>query len=473
MIIVVLTCFEISITLFSVFEIIKGAKFHQLNSLHLKYSAVLNEELFELESGLLLNIPLLRTHINNIKQQPVDCLAEVNMLNKMIMKQIGTYHAVEICEKDIQDAKNALAALDLFLIKKIERNELINALKLYLRAVHDNSTFFEKPITDTVSFLVSTMVPLVVFISLFNILFISYMSRNITGSINSLITLLKSKNSPEDLDIEINDKVSGELKILLRVAKERLTNEFLISEVNKKLEDLVKERTKSLTRANEELAQFAYRASHDLKSPLSSTKGLARFIVEDIDDGHLDDARQDAEKIVQQMIKLEELVTGILSLTEVDSTVQQSVEIDFTTILSDIKDRSDSLLKTNQCAFETNIKMTTPTHFQSARIIQVLENLITNAIKYGDPQKQSAFVRTTIYQQNKHCIIEVEDNGLGIPVDRKGEVFQMFKRFHPQVSFGSGLGMAIIKKHVDYLGGQIEMNTSEKGSIFKLTLPQG
>lgn len=473
MVIVVLTCFEISITLFSVFEITKGAKFHQLNSLHLKYSAVLSEELFELESGSLLNIPLLRTHINNIKQQPVECLAEVNMLNKMIMKQIGTYHAVEICEKDIQDADNALAALDLFLIKKIERNDLLNALKLYWRAIHDNSTLFEKPITDTVSFVVSTMVPLVVFISFFNILFISYISRNITGSINSLIKLLKLENNQEDLDIETNDKVSGELKILLQVAKERLTNEFLISEVNTKLEELVKQRTKSLTRANEELAQFAYRASHDLKSPLSSTKGLARFIVEDIDDGHLDDARQDAQKIVQQMIKLEELVTGILSLTEVDSTDQQSVEIDFTTILSDIKDRSDSLLKINQCAFEININMTTPIHFQSARIIQVLENLITNAIKYGDPQKQFAFVRTTIYQQDEHCIIEVEDNGLGIPVNRKGEIFQMFKRFHPQVSFGSGLGMAIIKKHVDYLGGQIEMDTSEKGSIFKLTLPQG
>lgn len=473
MIIVALTFFEISLTLISVFEITKGAKFHQLNSLHLKYSAELTNVVVNIDWGEPLDIPLLQTSINNVRQQAVECIEEVNLFNKFIMSQIGTYHAVTICEKDVEDANLVLHALDKFIVGAIEREVLLDELIAYVQIANTNSALFEKPITETVTFVVSTMVPLVVIISVFNMLFISYISRTISGSIHSLIKLLSSKDGRENIDGEIHRSVSGELKLLLEVSKERLTQELLVSGMNKKLETLVEWRTQSLTRANEELAQFAYRASHDLKAPLTSTKRLASFIAEDIEDGNLDMAQQDAQQIVQQMAKLENLVESILALTEADEAEQQVEKIDFTAILAEVKERTDALLQMHHCRFESSVRVRSPVFLQPVRVMQILENLVTNAIKYSDSEKKSSFVRVIVYQGNQDCIIEVEDNGLGIPENRKKEVFQMFKRFHPQVSSGSGLGMAIIKKHVDHLGGRIDMSTSPKGSLFTIKLPQG
>jgi signal transduction histidine kinase len=472
MIIVLLTFFEISLTLWSVFEIAKGATFHQLNFLHLKYNATFSREVLNLENGSPLDIPQLRTNIDNIRQQPVECLKEVDVLNKVIMQQIGTAYALELCEKDIRDADRAIGYVEQYVLGKIDRDNLVVELRVSELAFNENSVLFEKPITQTVSFIMSTMIPLIICISFFNILFITYMSRNITGSINDVINLLSRTNSKENLETEINKNVSGELKTLLDVAKKRLTKELVVTEVNQNLESLVKQRTSSLTRANEELAQFAYRASHDLKAPLTSTKRLAQFIKQDIRAGQLDAAADDSDKIVTQMTKLEELVIGILALTEADFIEQGVVDIDFQSILSDISASNSELLAENGCAFEQDINISQPMKSEKVRVVQILENLATNAIKYYDPNKKQPFVKTRVNEKADSYIVKVEDNGLGIPEGRQGEVFQMFKRFHPNVSYGSGLGMAIVKKHVDSMQGSIEMVTSDAGTIFTIVFPK-
>jgi signal transduction histidine kinase len=472
MIIVLLTVFEISLTLWSVFEIAKGATFHQLNFLHLKYNTKFSEEVFNLESGSPVDALLLQRSIDNIRQQPIECLKQINILNRMIMREIGTFQIIELCEKDIRDADRALDSLTKFTNGTLGRDSLIAELKMFSRTFNETSVLFEEPTIKTVSFVMGIMIPLVIFISFFNILFITYMSRNITGSINGVINLLTRTSSKESLETDINENVSGELKTLLDVAKKRLTNEIMMTEVNQKLECLVEQRTSSLTRANEELAQFAYRASHDLKAPLTSTKRLAQFINQDIQAGQLQNAADDAGKIVSQMAKLEELVIGILALTEIDSLEQSKVDIDFHTILSEIHNANIGLLSEYDCLFEQDISVMQPMKAQKARMIQIIENLVTNAIKYSDPNKKQSFVKVYILEKADSYVVTVTDNGLGIPESRQGEVFQMFKRFHPNVSFGSGLGMAIVKKHVDYMQGRIDMTTSNAGTIFTIELPK-
>lgn len=472
LIIVILTCFEISLTLWSVFEIAKAAKFHQLNFLHLKYNAEFSNQVNSLEKAKTVDVVKLKNAINNIKQQPTDCLNQVNLFNRFIMRQIGTAYALVICEEDIQDANKALASLDKFVRGEINQESLVIALNVYSLAFQKHSTLFEEPIAQTVSFIMRSIVPLVVFISLFNILFITLMSRNIKGSINGVIKLLSKTSNKDSLEADINKNVSGELKTLLEVAKKRVTDELMVKEINQKLEALVEKRTSSLTRANEELAQFAYRASHDLKAPLTSTKLLARFIKQDIQQGNLQNAADDAEKISSQMAKLEELVIGILALTEADSVEQGIIEIDFTSILSDIRTTASGLLTDSGCVFEQEISIDKPMLGEKFRLIQVIENLVTNAIKYHDPRKEAPFVKTSIYEKEESYTITVQDNGLGIPENRQGEVFQMFKRFHPTISFGSGLGMAIVKKHVDYMLGTIEMSTSDLGTTFTIVFPK-
>lgn len=472
MIIVLLTVFEISLTLWSVFEIAKGATFHQLNFLHLKYNARFSENVFNLENGSPVDTLLLQKSIDNIKQQPIECLKQINMLNRMIMREIGTFQIIELCEKDIRDADKALDLLAQFTNETLDRNSLVAELRVFSRTFNETSILFEQPTIKTVSFVMGIMIPLVIFISFFNILFITYMSRNITGSINGVINLLSRKSSKESLEADINRNVSGELKTLLDLAQKRLTNELMMTEVNQKLEYLVEQRTSSLTRANEELAQFAYRASHDLKAPLTSTKRLAQFIKQDIKAGQLDAAADDSDKIVVQMTKLEELVIGILALTEADAIDQGVVDVDFESILSGICSSNSDLLTKNGCTFEQSINISKPMKAEKVRMLQILENLVTNAIKYYDPDKEKPFVKASVCEKQDSYVVTVKDNGLGIPESRQGEVFQMFKRFHPNVSFGSGLGMAIVKKHVDYMQGTIDMVTSDAGTIFTIVFPK-
>lgn len=468
MIIVALTFFEINLTLWSVFQVAKGATFHQLNFLHLKYSSIFSNEILNIENGSSFSTAQLKFDINNIKQQPIDCLEQVNALDKFMMEQIGTDHALDICEKDIQSADRVLAYLDKFSQGSVDRDSFVQELKVAADTFNKNSVLFEKPVAETVAYIMRTMIPLVIIISIFNILFITYMSRNIKGSINNVINLLSKKNSKESLDVEINKNVTGELKTLLDVAKKRVINELMITEINQKLESLVEKRTLSLTKANEELAQFAYRTSHDLKAPLTSTKRLAQFIKEDIKDGELNSALNDTDKIISQMIKLEQLVMGILALTEANSSEQGLVEIDFESILLELKSTTSELQKDNDCIFIVDINVQNSMKTEKIRIVQILENLVSNAIKYSYSSQEQSFVKISVLEKPNCYVIQVEDNGLGIPKSRQDEIFQMFKRFHPNVSFGSGLGMAIVKKHVDYMGGTIEMKSSGTGTIFTI-----
>ena len=103
MLIVILTAAEVSITVYSAFEIAKGAKFHQLNFLHLKYTHQLTKSVKKIENDLPIDINTIESDILLIRQQPIDCIEEINPLNYAVMKFINTEKTLTICEKDIEN----------------------------------------------------------------------------------------------------------------------------------------------------------------------------------------------------------------------------------------------------------------------------------------------------------------------------------------------------------------------------------
>ncbi len=473
MLIVLLTVFEITLTLWSVFEISNGVKFHELNLNHFKYSSQLMNKVSSLDGNSNVKVDNLRAVVLNIRQQPIDCMDTINVVNKFIMEAIDTDSAIALCIQDIKDADHALSLIDDFENGSLDKEVFISKLKASAVTFNQTSILFEEPVSKTLSFIMKFMIPIVVFISIFNIVFISYMSNTITSSIRQAIELLNNKKKKVSLSDDISKNVSGELKILLQAAQKRIENDLLMKEINQKLETLVEQRTRSLTRANQELSQFAYRTSHDLKAPLSATKMLARFIIEDINAGQLDNAIKDTQHVHDQMEKLEELVMGILSLTEADSTENINSSINLDMVLDDIQQRLSGMMNLSDYTMERHINLDHALVNNQTRITQILENLISNALKYKDNSKPDVpFVRITISELVESYQLDIEDNGIGIPVDRHDEVFGMFKRFHPKISFGSGLGLAIVKKHVDYLKGTISMETSDQGTKFSINIPK-
>ncbi len=226
-----------------------------------------------------------------------------------------------------------------------------------------------------------------------------------------------------------------------------------------------------LAKANEELSQFAYRTSHDLKAPLATIQGLARFIETDMNSGRHSEVIQNSAKIIKQSVKLSALVTDILDLTRADLEQVGSEVVDFSTIIDDVKEKYAELIAANGVTVSSTIHGTSSVRHQRTRLIQVLENLISNAIKYSNPKQAKRYVHISIEQNASQISIKVQDNGIGIPKQHQSDTFKMFKRFHPKLSFGSGLGMSIVKKHIESMGGRIQLLSSEKGTTVEVTLP--
>jgi signal transduction histidine kinase len=114
-----------------------------------------------------------------------------------------------------------------------------------------------------------------------------------------------------------------------------------------------------------------------------------------------------------------------------------------------------------------DLRFTKKIRTQKDRLNLIIENLISNAYKYQNPLSDEPFLRIITYETDSLFILEVIDNGIGIPEDQQHKLFKMFSRFHPKVSFGSGLGLYMIKKSADLLGGKMEYEGTGSGSIFR------
>ncbi len=225
-----------------------------------------------------------------------------------------------------------------------------------------------------------------------------------------------------------------------------------------------------LTQRNDELMQFSYRASHDLKGPLSTAKGLAHFIVEDIAAGDFEPASLNASRIVDLMTKLEQNVVSFLSLARADVQSNVDEDIDLEQMIGDICAGLSLQIKESKVVVQSDLKVST-FFGPKLRIGQILENLMSNAIKYSDPAKPVNFVKVSAIGEGKSGIrLFVEDNGCGVPQDVGQRIFEPFSRFHVD-SEGTGLGLAIVKKHVDALNGNIWVQDTDNGTRFCVTLP--
>ena len=105
---------------------------------------------------------------------------------------------------------------------------------------------------------------------------------------------------------------------------------------------------------------------------------------------------------------------------------------------------------------------------QKSRIVLIVENMISNAIKYQDTAKNNSFIKISTFSEHGAMVFAVEDNGLGVPKKQQSRLFTMFRRFHPKVSFGSGLGLYMMKKSADVLQGSITFEDTGDGSLFRL-----
>lgn len=240
------------------------------------------------------------------------------------------------------------------------------------------------------------------------------------------------------------------------------------------IEDITerKEIEDALRKSNEELEHFTYRTSHDLRSPLVSSLRILDFIEEDLpkENTQLSDG---VGLVKDSLMRLENLVTDILEITKTKNMEEEYQLIDIQELIIQACDKFSHMDGYHQISFETQLDFTGKLYSQRSRVMLIVENLISNAIKYHDPSKVPSFIKISTANEAGRFVVEIEDNGIGFPEEKQRNLFKMFQRFHPRISFGSGLGLYMIQKAVDVIGGDIIFTDTGNGSLFKVSLPIG
>jgi PAS domain S-box-containing protein len=244
----------------------------------------------------------------------------------------------------------------------------------------------------------------------------------------------------------------------------------------------LRERNEQLSRSNQELDEFAYVASHDLKEPLRGIHNYASFLIEDHAERLGPDGRAKLETLKQLTQRMDALIDSLLQFSRVG-------RVDLAVRDTDLNEVVDEVLASLQINLETTgVKVRFARDLpvvrcDRVRIAEVFRNLVSNAIKYNNKSEKWVEIG------GKHIIpgeapggengpapewvFHVRDNGIGIPPQHREAVFRIFKRLHGRDKFGggTGAGLTIVKKIVERHGGRIWIDsTPGEGTTFSFTM---
>jgi signal transduction histidine kinase len=230
----------------------------------------------------------------------------------------------------------------------------------------------------------------------------------------------------------------------------------------------LKRQNMELTKANRELDSFIHSVSHDLKSPLSSMRGLLE----------LAKAEQSIEEkntylglADTSLTRLESFIQDIIDLSRNARLEVTCQPIDLAALVNEIFEGHRHNDPSGSLDLQLLAQSNQVVHTDEKRLRIILNNLISNAVKYRNQYIGNPYVKVTFSMVAEKAVIEVADNGIGIEKAKIARIFDIFFRATDQQK-GSGLGLYILKETLEKLGGSIQVaSTPNKGSTFTITLP--
>jgi signal transduction histidine kinase len=249
-----------------------------------------------------------------------------------------------------------------------------------------------------------------------------------------------------------------------------VTNEELDKRVQEKTQDLF-DTNETLIQVNDELDNFVYRTSHDLRGPLVTLKGVCNVAMLDVKD---DLAQDYLKRLDITAAKLNAILTRLLVVNQVNHVEIEASKINLEFVLDQTITSQKEKGVPARLNFEYQIdpKINLTSDIRLVKI--VLENLIDNSVKfYNTSERITPFVKIVITKGNRGNIkIYVEDNGIGISTVDKDQIFHLFVRASERSETG-GIGLYLTKLAAQRLGGGIKLlETSDKGSKFLVLLPE-
>jgi len=223
-----------------------------------------------------------------------------------------------------------------------------------------------------------------------------------------------------------------------------------------------------LERTNQELKDFAYIVSHDLKAPLRGINTLVKWISSDYADKFDQEGMEQMNLLLSRVDRMHNLIDGILQYSRVGRVKEEKTQVNLNELVPDIIDT---------LAPPENITITIEDELpviecEKTRIVQVFQNLLSNAIKYMD--KPQGKIRVACIDKDNCWRFSVADNGPGIEEKYFEKIFQMFQTLRPRDEFEStGVGLTVVKKIVEIHSGRIWVESKVgEGSTFFFTMPK-
>ncbi|WP_339657727.1 PAS domain S-box protein [uncultured Maribacter sp.] len=265
-------------------------------------------------------------------------------------------------------------------------------------------------------------------------------------------------------------------KISLSVSMESLffknKQNYLVNLIDdtkrKEAEEALELQNIQLKKANSELDSFVYSASHELRAPLASVLGLINLILIEENEPGLVTNLTMMEKSIK---RLDSFIMDIIEYSRNKHLKIHLETINFTNLIESSLENFWYLENMSQLKFNIIVDDKIEFVSDSKRISILLNNFISNAIKYHDLNKNIPTVWVNIKTTKKEAIIEIKDNGLGIAEEQLDKIFNMFYRISSQI-MGSGIGLYIVKEVLAKLNGTIEVESElGEGSMFILKIP--
>ncbi len=257
-----------------------------------------------------------------------------------------------------------------------------------------------------------------------------------------------------------------EQKQLLQQQKEEIRT------INDHLEEIVADRTyelsktiENLTKQNQDLQQFSYITSHNLRAPVARILGLLNiFNQEDMNDEF---NKQLLLHLRTASVSLDEVIKDLTNILSINKTVIVKERLKISEVVTSELAHLEEQVSASNALIKTNFTEIDNIYAIKVYIQSIVHNLLSNAIKYRSPNR-NPLIEINTKLQNNHVCIYFKDNGLGFDTKDSYKIFGLYQRMHTHVE-GKGMGLYMVKTQVEAMNGRIEVESKpNEGTTFKI-----
>lgn len=287
-----------------------------------------------------------------------------------------------------------------------------------------------------------------------------------------LLDRLREEGSVANYEAEMTTKTGRLITVLhsTRLEGERLFGTLMDITERKRAEQEREGLISELTAKNAELERFTYTVSHDLKSPLVTIKGFLGYLEQDVASTNVERTRNDVKRIANAVDKMTELLDDLLDLSRIGRFINPPELIPFKYLAHQAIELTHGYIQERKAVITLQGDLPS-VYGDKPRLIEVLQNLIENSIKYTEEKTTPIIEIGTQGIQEDKPVFFIKDNGMGIAPEYHEKIFNIFNKLDA-FSEGTGVGLALVKRIVEVHGGKIWVESEAgKGAAFYFTLP--